>query len=285
VRHDAAVINSARRPVRVGFHLEPEHADYAGIRRAAARAEELGADLLLNWDHFFPLRTPRDGKHFECWTVLGAWAEATSRIELGALVTAVHYRNPDLLADMARTVDHISGGRLLLGIGAGVARPDYEEYGYPFGTAGERLTDLANALPRIARRLAALNPPPTRRIPVLIAGGGERRTLRIAAEHADIWHAFMSFEEMARKTKVLDEHCAAIGRDPAEIERATGVDHRLGEGPAEIGPVLLEHGITTVTVAADGRTGFDTGPLRDWLAWRDEINRDRPAGRGEMGTS
>lgn len=254
------------KPVRIGLQLQPQHADYDTIRRTASQAEELGADIVFNWDHFYPLSGDPDGKHFECWTMLGAWAESTSSVEIGALVTCNSYRNPELLADMARTVDHISGGRLILGIGAGWFEKDYVEYGYEFGTAGSRLADLAEALPRIEKRFGRLNPPPTRKIPVLIGGGGERKTLRLVAQHADIWHGFGDVDVAAHKVAVLDRHCADVGRDPAEITRSVGVRG----APRDSGPQLLDLGITMFTVGVGG-PDYDLSTLREWIAWRDAL--------------
>ena len=251
-------------PIRIAVQLQPQHADYAQIRRAVAEAEDAGADMIFNWDHFFPLYGAPNGKHFECWTMLGAWAEATSRVEIGALVTCNSYRNPELLADMARTIDHISGGRLVLGIGAGWFRRDYDEYGYDFGTPGSRLADLAQALPRIRRRWEQLNPPPTRRIPVLVGGGGERKTLRYTAEHADIWHGFGDAATVARKSGILDGHCADVGRDPAEIVRSTGVQ----QPPDQVADALVDAGVRLFTVGVGG-PDYDLGRLRQWLRWRD----------------
>ncbi|GAA4548756.1 LLM class F420-dependent oxidoreductase [Amycolatopsis samaneae] len=258
---------ASNRPVRIGVQIQPQHAEYADIRRAATEAENLGVDIVFNWDHFYPLYGDPDGKHFECWTMLAAWAESTSRVEIGALVTCNSYRNPELLADMARTVDHISAGRLILGIGSGWFEKDYDQYGYEFGTAGGRLDDLAEALPRIEDRLGKLNPAPTRKIPTLIGGGGEKKTLRLVAKHADIWHSFGDPEVVERKSGILDRHCADVGRDPAEIERSVAVK---GD-PGELGPRLRDLGVSLFTIDANG-PDYDFETLKSWIAWRDKQN-------------
>lgn len=253
------------RSVRIAVQLQPQHAEYSQIRDAVLRAEDMGVDIIFNWDHFYPLYGDPEGKHFECWTMLGAWAEQTERVEIGALVTCNSYRNPELLADMARTVDHISGGRLILGIGAGWFEKDYDEFGYEFGTAGSRIADLAAAMPRIKDRLAKGNPAPTREIPIMIGGGGEKKTLRIVAEHADIWHSFGDIETLTRKSGILDEHGADVGRDTATlVERSVGTHG----SPEESGDALVAAGATLLTIGVGGPR-YDLSLLKRWIDWRD----------------
>ncbi len=120
---------------------------------------------------------------------------------------------------MARTVDHLSGGRAILGIGAGWNQRDFAEYGYPYGTAASRLKDLEASLVRIRARLPRLSPPPVGDLPILVGGAGEKVTLRLVAQYADMWNAFGPVDHWAAKNKVLDEWCRRLDRDPAEVER------------------------------------------------------------------
>jgi probable F420-dependent oxidoreductase len=258
-------------PVRIAVQIHPQHTDYAGIRTAVMQAEDLSVDVVYNWDHFYPLYggdpDPNVGRHFECWTMLGAWAEQTERIQFGALVTCNSYRNPELLADMARTVDHISNGRLILGIGSGWFEKDYDEYGYDFGTAASRLRDLDASMPRIVDRFEQLDPPPTRHIPILIGGGGEKVTLRIVAEHADVWHTFGNQDTIVHKSKVLDEWGAKVGRDAAAIDRSINVKpEQLAEADD-----FRALGVTEFTIGITG-PDLDLDPVNPWLKWRDSLN-------------
>ncbi|PWD49512.1 LLM class F420-dependent oxidoreductase [Serinibacter arcticus] len=251
--------------VRIGVQLQPQHASYSQIRDAVLRAEEAGVDVIFNWDHFFPLSGEPDGLHYECWTMLAAWAEQTERVELGALVSCNSYRNPELLADMARTIDHISNGRLILGIGAGWFERDYAEYGYEFGTAGSRIADLGQALPRIKARWAKLNPAPTRDIPILIGGSGPRKTLRLVAEHADVWHSFGDAAALRERSELLAAHGEDVGRPSSAVERSIGVS----VPPSEVADELLEAGATFFTVSTGG-PDYDLELTKQWVAWRDE---------------
>ncbi|MFD6155273.1 LLM class F420-dependent oxidoreductase [Nocardia sp. NPDC060256] len=260
------------RPVRIGVQLQPQHAPkYGLIRDAVLRAEDAGVDVVFNWDHFFPLSGDPEGAHFECWTMLGAFAEQTERVEIGALVTGGGYRNPDLLADMARTVDHISDGRLILGLGAGWFEKDYDEYGYEFGTPGTRLALLKENMARLSARLKKLNPQPIREIPILIGGGGEKKTLRLVAEYAHMWHTFADLDSLARKNKVLAEHCAAVGTDEARIERSV-------QWPGvEKASALVEAGVSLFTVGVSG-PGYDLSEVERAIRWRDEVNPEQVSG-------
>jgi probable F420-dependent oxidoreductase len=258
-------------PVRLGVQIEPQHATYAQIRDAASRLEDLGIDILFNWDHFFPLFGEPDGAHFEGWTMLAAWAEQTERLEFGALVNCNSYRNPDLQADMARTIDHISArggeGRFIFGTGSGWFERDYDDYGYEFGTVGSRLDDLAGGLDRVRDRWAKLNPPPTRDIPVLIGGKGEQKTLRLVARHADIWHSFVPAEGLAHKISVIEKWAETEQRDVSGLVVSNELKRR-DEGDAD---GLFDAGVRLFTLGwAPGDPDYDI--VRRWLRWRDAKN-------------
>lgn len=265
-----------KRPIRIGVQLAPQHAEYSTIRKTVSDCEELGVDVIFNWDHFFPLSGEPDGKHFEAWSMLAAIAEQTSKVQFGCLVNCNAYRNPNLQADMARTIDHISSasnggvGRFIFGTGAGWFEKDFDEYGYEFGTKGSRLAALAEALPIIRDRWQKLNPPPTREIPILIGGGGEKKTLRMVAEHANIWHSFASPEDLERKLSILAEHGKDVGRDVAEIE----ISNELKDRTSDTADALVSLGTSLFTLQVSGPV-YDLAKIKEWLDWRDQHNRNR----------
>jgi len=215
---------------KIGVHIRPQHTTIQAMRAAWKGADALGVDSITVWDHFYPLTGDPAGAHFECWSLLAAMACETRHAQIGAIVSAIGYRNPDLLADIARTVDHLSGGRLVLGLGAGNSERDHQDYGFNWGTPGERLTRLRDGIKRIRARLHTLNPPPVGLMPILIGGGGEQVTLRIVAEYADMSNTPGTPDVVRHKNDVIDTWCRKVGREPAQIERTcnipiSAVDH------------------------------------------------------------
>ena len=253
--------------IKIGVQVQPQHADMDAMKAAWREADELGADAIFNWDHFYPLYGEPDGKHFEALTLLASMAENTERAQIGSLVICNSYRNPEYLADAHRTLDHISGGRAILGIGAGWFQRDYDEYGYEFGDAPYRLRELKAALPRIKDRLGKLNPPPVGELPILIGGAGPKVTLKLVASYGDMWHSFGDVETFQGKDQILRDHCADVGRDPAEIERTWGTqDGFKSTTPDELADAGVEHLI--LGVGGDG-SRYDLGGLRELIQWRD----------------
>jgi len=265
--------------VRIGVQIQPQHASFQAMRDAWLRSEEMGVDTLWTWDHLLPLFGDRQGISFEGWTTLAVMATVTRQAEIGALVTSVPYRNPYLLADMARTVDQASGGRLILALGAGGERKDFEASGYEYGTDGERIQLLADALPVIEQRMIERKPEPVRgQIPILIGGMGERKTLRLVVKHASIWNGMADPERMGYLNGVLDEWCRKLERDPSEIERSVLLikPHQVDQADA-----YLLHGVSHIIYSVRG-PDYDLREVKKLLDWRDRV---RQTGQGPMLTS
>jgi alkanesulfonate monooxygenase SsuD/methylene tetrahydromethanopterin reductase-like flavin-dependent oxidoreductase (luciferase family) len=260
--------------VSFGIKTVPQGgATYDAIRRLWREADDLPEiEHAWLWDHLQPLGLPADGPCLECWTLLAALAPQTSRLRIGLLVGSVLNHPPAVLAKMAATLDLISGGRLIVGLGAGWATDEQLAYGVPHLPPGERIDRLAEAC-RIIRRLwtedvvdfdgrffhlegAHLEPKPVQRPhpPILIGGAGERRTLRVVAEQADIWNMpardTRGADEFARLNRVLDDHCAAVGRDPAAIARSVQlfVDFTDLAGTRALGAAFIEAGADIVVL-------------------------------------
>jgi len=244
---------SETRPFKVGVTIHPQQCTIGELRDAWRRADALGVDSIWFWDHFYPLYGNPNGNHFECWSLLAAVAMDTKVPQIGPMVTCIGYRNPDLLASMATTVDQLSGGRFVFGLGAGWFERDYAEYGYDFGETRDRVRLLKESLPRIKRRIEKLRPGPAGRMPILIAGGGEQVMLRLVAEHAQMWNTIGSADQYAHKSRVLDDWCVRVGRDPREIERTANVSALTAKGVDEWLKAGLQHFVLRLAHPFDTR--------------------------------
>lgn len=233
-------------PVQLGAHLGQQNLPIDEIRALWRRFDSAGLDWISIWDHFYEA-PPAGGTqpHFEAVSLLGALAVETTRARIGCLVFYPGYRNPASLAKAATTLDHLSGGRFVLGLGGGWHEWEAHAYGYDFPPIATRLRMLEEAC-QIVRGLltqprttfsgrhfrvadaSCLPAPVQRRLPIWIGGVGEKRTLQIAARHADGWNAaYVSPSEFARLSGVLDDWCAKTGRDPAEITRTVNLSFHL----------------------------------------------------------
>lgn len=245
--------------VKIGLLPWPQHTDWASFADVARRIDRAGYDSLWTWDHLYAIVGPPDGPIHEGWTAVAAWAALTERVELGLMVGANTFRNPGVVAKAAVTVDHISNGRAWLGLGGAWFEEEHAAFGLDFGAGfGERLDRLHEAVGAIRAlfagetvsspeggyyglREARLSPLPLRgRLPIMIGGSGERKTLRTVATYADGWNTGGSLERVARKVDVLEQHCAAVGRDPGEIERTFGPSIIIRDDPAEAERVYAE---------------------------------------------
>jgi F420-dependent oxidoreductase-like protein len=247
--------------IKLGALIWPQYTDWEPLERAAARAEELGYDSLWTWDHLYPIVGDWRGPIFEGYLTLTGWAAVTRRATLGLMVGANTFRNPGLVAKTATTLDHISRGRAVLGIGGAWFGREHEAYGIDFGSGfGERLDRLDEAVEVMramldgkkatargrhyhAKDLRNDPPPVQRRLPILIGGGGEQKTLKTVARYADGWNIGGDVERVRHKDDVLRRWCEKVGRDEGEIERTLqGGSIVIRDDPAEARRVAAEIG-------------------------------------------
>jgi F420-dependent oxidoreductase-like protein len=225
-------------PIRFGIQTPQQHTTWPEILSFWQEIDALNYDTAWVFDHFLPIFSDPTGPCLEGWTALSALAMATRRVRLGVMVTGNTYRHPAVLAKMATTVDIVSGGRLILGIGAGWFEQEHREYGIPFHTVGGRLRRLDESLEVIKRlwreerasfkgryhelREANFKPKPIQQPhpPILIGATGENMALGIVAKHAQMWNSYESPEVLRHKIARLADHCERIGRDPATIVKS-----------------------------------------------------------------
>ncbi|MBI2761846.1 MAG: TIGR03560 family F420-dependent LLM class oxidoreductase [Chloroflexi bacterium] len=238
--------------IRFGIHAGPQHTTYAEYTNLWKQAEAMGYDWVSVFDHFVPINSDPEGPCFEGPTLLAAMAAQTSRIRCGILVVGNTYRHPAVLANIAATIDHVSAGRLELGIGAGWWEMEHQEYHIPYHTTGRRIRMLGEAAKmlrllwtehranfdgRYYHLTDALNEPKPLQspLPLWVGGMGEQLTLRVVAESADGWNTFlMPADRYQRKLDVLAEHCRAVGRDPRDIRKSLVVQALIGENESEM---------------------------------------------------
>ena len=265
------------RPVRFGIQTPQEGATYDALATHWREADALGFDSVWLDDHLYSVVRPPGEPQMEAWTLLAALARETRRIEIGILVTCNSYRSPALVAKLAATVDVLSGGRLVHGMGAGWYESEYRGYGYDFPPVGVRLAQLDEALTlqkllwREERasfsgrhyRLheAWCSPKPVRRPhpPILIGGGGERVLLRLVARHADVWNGSGDVAEFGRKLDVLRAHCAAEGRSFDAIEKSwfgnVIIDADAARADARLARVAAAWGMSEAQMASRALAG------------------------------
>jgi F420-dependent oxidoreductase-like protein len=237
--------------LKLGILLWNQAADYAEMRDAARRVDRLGYEHLWAWDHVYAIYGDPYQPILEGWSLLNAWAEATERVRLGLLVGANTFRNPTLTAKLATTLDHVSGGRAILGMGAAWFELEHVAHGIDFGSGfGDRLDRLDEAAGIVravldgeevthagryyrTEALVGLPRPIQARLPILIGGGGEKKTLRTVAKYADMWNVFGDPDTLQHKDAVLRAHCADVGRDESEIERTVGCKIVIRDTEAE----------------------------------------------------
>ena len=239
-------------PIKLGINLWSQASDWPAFLAAGRRAEELGYDHLWTWDHIYAIFGDPYQPIFEGYAALSALAQATERIRLGLFVGANTFRNPGLAVKSLTTIDHVSGGRAILGIGGAWFGMEHDAFGLEFGSGfGQRLDWLAEAAPAMRTLLDGgevtsgpnsrysfdrlrISPLPLQpRLPIMIGGAGERKTLRIVAQYADMWNVFGLPETVAHKDAILREHCEAVGRDPGTIERTLGCKPMIRATEAE----------------------------------------------------
>ncbi len=227
---------------KIGINLWSQAASWEEMLEAGRAVDSLGFEHLWTWDHVKAIFGDPNQPIFEGWTVITAWAMATQRVKLGLLVGANTFRNPGLVAKMATTLDHVSGGRAILGIGGAWFEVEHREFGVEFGrSVGQRLDWLEESVSAMRALVdggkvdspaggrysfdgLTINPLPVqKRLPIMIGGNGRTKTLRTVARHADMWNGFGLPDELRELNSVLDGHCADAGRDPAAIERSVNL--------------------------------------------------------------